>query len=69
MPIVITEISLRDRGSARWFEGLIPIFWLYERVPDERLLHLMKQLQVQGFDWPKAFDAGLIESLTQGWEA
>ena len=64
----LNKISLHDWGSARWFEALIPIFWLYERDPDERLLHLAKKLRVQGFDWPKVFDSGLIESMTQGWD-
>ncbi len=60
--------TLRDWGAARWFEGLIPIFWLYERTRDSRLLELAKKLRVQGIDWPAVYDSGLIETLTEGWD-
>ena len=60
--------TLHDWGAARWFEGLIPIFWLYERTKDERLLVLARKLRVQGFDWARAYDSGLIGTLTDGWD-
>lgn len=64
----LNDSSLHDWGAARWFEGLIPIFWLYERDPDERLLLLAQKLRVQGFDWPHIFASGLLNSCTQGWD-
>ena len=60
--------TLRNWGAARWFEGLIPIYWLYERTRDVRLMELAKKLRVQGFDWPSVYDSGLIEGLTKDWD-
>jgi hypothetical protein len=38
-------------GQARWFEGLIPLYWLYERTGEDWLLRLAHKLRCQGFDW------------------
>jgi hypothetical protein len=64
----LNHSPLHAWGEARWFEGLIPIFWLYERTEDARLLTLAKKLRVQGFDWPNAYDSGLIGECTEGWD-
>ena len=64
----LNHSPLHAWGAARWFEGLIPIFWLYERTGDERLLSLAKKLRVQGFDWTAVFDSGLIGTCTEGWD-
>jgi len=42
-------------GAARWFEALIPIFWLYERTGEEWLLRLAFKLEVDGMDYEKLF--------------
>lgn len=42
-------------GEHRWFEGLIGIFWLYERYPEEWLLELAEKLHIQGKDYEKLF--------------
>ena len=42
-------------AQTRWFEGLIPIWWLYERTGEEWLLHLASKLHSQGFDWVRFF--------------
>ena len=60
--------TLHNWGAARWFEGLIPVFWLYERTGDDRLLDLARKLRVQGFDWPSVYESGLPEHLTEGWD-
>jgi len=39
----------------RWFEALIPIFWLYEQTADDWLLDLAVKLQAQGFDYEDFF--------------
>ena len=50
--------TLFQWGAARWFECLIPIFWLYERRPEEWLLDLAIRLRCEGFDY---------EALYQNW--
>ena len=60
--------TLRNWGAARWFEGLIPIYRLYEICGEEWLVVLAKKLRVQGFDWERAFREGLIDDCAQGWD-
>jgi uncharacterized protein len=38
-------------GQFRWFEALIPIWWLYQRSGESWLLDLGVKLHAQGFDW------------------
>lgn len=44
-------------GRFRWFEGLIPVYYAYDRTGDPWLLELAGKLQAQGFDYD-AFYAG-----------
>lgn len=60
--------TLRNWGAARWFEGLISIYWLYEKTGEEWLITLAKKLRVQGFDWKELFRSYLLEDLTDEWE-
>ena len=60
--------TLCNWGAARWFEGLIPIIWLYERRPDDWLINLAKKLNVQGFNWRNIFESGYIDTCTEGWD-
>ena len=43
-------------ASARWFECLIPIFWLYGRVQEEWLVELAVSLYSQGFSYKNLFE-------------
>ncbi|MDO8685432.1 MAG: glycoside hydrolase family 127 protein [Clostridiales bacterium] len=43
--------TLFSWGQTRWYEGLISIWWLYERTGEEWLLNLAVKLNCQGFDW------------------
>ncbi len=43
-------------ARSRWFEGLISIFWLYERSGEQWLLDLAQTLSEQGRDWISFFD-------------
>ncbi len=52
----IDASTLYNWAQARWFECLIPIWWLYERRPEEWLLRLAIKLQCQGFDWLSFFE-------------
>ena len=60
--------TLRNWGAARWFEGLIPILWLYDKTKDEWLLTLAKKLRMQGFDWRRAIEDGIVDSCREGWD-
>ncbi len=47
--------TIHNWASLRWFEMLIPIYWLYERRPEEWLLRLAIRFEQQGFDYEKLF--------------
>jgi len=42
---------LYNWGSYRWFEGLVAVFYVYERTGETWLLDLGRKLRVQGFDY------------------
>jgi hypothetical protein len=46
---------LCDWGQFRWFEALIPIYWLFERTGSPWLSDLAIKLQAQGFHWRDFF--------------
>jgi hypothetical protein len=52
-------------AQARWFECLIPIWWLYERTGGEWLLHLASKLHSQGFDWISFYEVWPYQSPDQ----
>ena len=64
----IDGTTLHNWGAARWFEGLIPIFWLYERRPESWLLLLAKKLDVQGIDWTRVLASGMLDELNTSWD-
>jgi hypothetical protein len=47
----INHYPLTNWAKFRWFEALIPIYWLYERIGEDWLLALAVKLRAQGFDW------------------
>lgn len=48
--------TLNNWAMYRWYEGLIPLFWLYEHFPEEWILKLAKRFSEQGFDYVKLFE-------------
>ena len=48
----LKQAPLYNWGRFRWFEGLIPVYYLYERGGDAWLLDLARTLKAQGFDYP-----------------
>lgn len=52
----IDKATLFNWSAARWYECLIPIFWLYEKDPQPWLLGLAHKLQVEGINYEKLFD-------------
>jgi hypothetical protein len=51
----IDTSPLFNWGQFRWFECLIPIFWLYERTGEDWLINLVSKIRSQGFDWQSFF--------------
>lgn len=51
----IDGATLFNWAHTRWFEALIPIWWLHERTKEPWLLHLASKLHAQGFDWISFF--------------
>ena len=51
----IGAAPLRNWAMYRWFEALIPIYWLYDRTREAWLLDLALKLRSQGFDWATFF--------------
>lgn len=47
----IDRATLSQWGQTRWFEGLIALWWLYDRTGEEWILDFAAKLQGQGFNW------------------
>ncbi len=54
-------------GKSRWFEGLISIFWLYEKNGNESLLYLATKLKKQGVDWEAVTKSEQIKYGVRKW--
>ena len=48
---VLDRTPLFDWGRFRWFEGLIPAYYAYEKTGEPWLLDLARKLRVQGYDY------------------
>ncbi|MDD8025756.1 MAG: glycoside hydrolase family 127 protein [Acidobacteriota bacterium] len=53
----LDRTPLYDWGRYRWFEGLLPVFHVYEKTGEKWLLDLGRKLRAQGFDY-EAFYRG-----------
>jgi len=53
----IDRYTLFNWAHTRWFECLIPLFWLHERTGEEWLINLASKIHSQGFDWQSFFKA------------
>jgi hypothetical protein len=45
-------------GKFRWYEGLVPVFYVYRRTPESWLLDLARKLRTQGVDYHALFATG-----------
>jgi uncharacterized protein len=61
---MIDTRPLFNWGQFRWFEGLIPLFYLFERTGQEWLLDLAVKFQAQGFHWGDFFKRWPYEEAT-----
>lgn len=51
----VSRTTLFGWGAARWFECLIPLFWLYERRPEPWMTDLAYVLDGCGIDYEKIY--------------
>lgn len=51
----ISKTTLFGWGAARWFECLIPLFWLYERRPEAWMTDFAYVLDGCGIDYEKLY--------------
>ena len=51
----LDRTPLYDWGRFRWFEGLVSVFYVYERTRDGWLLDLARKLRAQGVDFPALY--------------
>lgn len=59
--------TLFNWGAMRWYECLIPIYWLYERTGECWVLDLAYRLRAQGFDYTKLFSPYLDREPKRQW--
>ena len=59
--------TLFNWGAARWYECLIPIFWLYDKAPEEWLIDLCYRLRTQGMDYEKTFAPYRDQNWKRQW--
>ena len=60
----VASTPLFNWGKYRWFEGLIPIFHVYERTGDAWLLDLARTLRSQGTDYAAIYAGNDITQPT-----
>ena len=60
----LDRTPLYDWGRFRWFEGLVPIFHVYERTREDWLLDLARKLRTQGADYAEIFAHADISTPT-----
>ncbi|MBR6725863.1 MAG: glycoside hydrolase family 127 protein [Clostridia bacterium] len=63
----LDQHPLFDWGKARWFEGLIPVYWLYERNHDDAMLELAVKLRTQGSNWEQIMDSEAVRKISPEW--
>lgn len=51
----LEHFAIKSWGSYRWFEALIPIYWLYDRTGETWLITMAHNLYEQGADYNKIF--------------
>lgn len=49
-------VTIHNWASLRWFETLIPLYWMYERRPEDWMMRLAHRLQEQGYDYERLFN-------------
>ena len=60
----LDRTPLYDWGKFRWYEGLVPIFYAYDRTRQPWLLDLARKLRAQGVDFAALFETDDIKIPT-----
>ncbi|MGM9647253.1 MAG: beta-L-arabinofuranosidase domain-containing protein [Eubacteriales bacterium] len=63
----IRNHTIFNWAAARWFEGLIAIYWLYDRTGEDWLLYLAGMLRVQGTGYRDLFDNWMDQIPHSDW--
>jgi len=63
----IKEHSIFSWAHSRWFECLIPIFWLYRRRPEDWMLELASELENQGLSYRELFENWKDQEPRREW--
>jgi hypothetical protein len=62
------ERPLFDWNRMRWQDGVLSVFWLYDRTGEAWLLELAARMQDQGFDWIAHFRDLPYKRKVERWE-
>jgi len=60
----VARTPLFNWGKYRWFEGLVPTYYVYERTGERWLLDLARTLRAQGQDYPAVYAGREIREPT-----
>ncbi|MGI5893774.1 MAG: beta-L-arabinofuranosidase domain-containing protein [Candidatus Merdivicinus sp.] len=63
----IEKQTLFNWGQARWFECLIPLYWVYERRPERWLADLAYKLRMEGINYHALFADWRFEKPENRW--
>lgn len=63
----VQNFGIYGWSSARWYECLIPIYWLYERVREDWLLELGLSLYAAGTNYRVLIESGNYKEPQNGW--
>ncbi len=64
MLVVLDRDPLFNWGKFRWYEGLVAVFYAYERTGEAWLLDLARKLHEQGFDYMAFFGGADVTQPT-----
>lgn len=67
MWVFTRHCTLHNWAALRWFEALIPIYWMYERKPEEWLIRLARRFQQMGYDYNSLFDPYIDQKPERVW--
>ena len=63
----LKSYPLFNWGKFRWYEGLIAVYWLYERTHKEWLVELAKLLRDQRFSHDEFFSTDRVTTYERKW--
>lgn len=64
----LKERSLFDWNRMRWQDGVLSVYWLYDRTGEAWLLDLARIMKQQGYDWRGHFADLPHKEKVQKWE-